>query len=155
MKSALLIFYVLLSGVLFSQNKKFLSLEIAGSGGFGSINFEHQFGTSNKVDFYGRYGLSYAPIDPNNGNAFVFPVMIHGVLGESYHKVDVGIGQTFTLTTRGNIFARLPIAAGYRFQPENKRYYLRASYTPIVSYIFNFQWEHWVGFTYGFQINKS
>ena len=80
---------------------------------------------------FGVIGLGLAPI---------FPAMIHAQFGKSNHKADIGLGQAFTVTTRGSLFSRMPISCGYRFEPKNKRYYVRASYTPIISYLYNFQW---------------
>jgi len=129
---------------------RYISFELGGSGGIASINFEKTLTVLGSNRYSMRYGLSFAPIDKNNGNAFIFPVMIHGKWGKNNHFADVGIGQSFTITTRGSAFVRMPLSMGYRFEPENKRYYLRASYTPIISYLFNFQWENWAGLTFGY-----
>lgn len=132
----------------------YLSAELAGSAGVGSLNFETTMLIRNPVDLVFRAGLSFAPIDKNNGTAIIFPVMVHMLLGKADHKLDVGLGQAFSVTTRGSLFARMPFSVGYRFEPVEKRYYLRAAYTPIISYLFNFQWEHWGGITFGYRITK-
>ena len=149
-KNILLIFgFFLFTRQGIAQNR-FVSFELGGSGGIASVNFEKSMVALGSNRFTMRYGLSFAPIDKNNGNAFIFPVMIHGKWGMGNHFADFGIGQSFTITTRGSAFVRMPLSMGYRFQPENKRYYLRAAYTPIVSYLFNFQWENWAGLTFGY-----
>lgn len=138
----------------FSQKSKYLSFEVAGSGGLGSLNYENAFFESEKMDLHFRAGLSFAPVDKNNGIGIVFPLMVHTILGAGNHKADIGLGQTFTITTKGSFFVRMPFSVGYRFEPAEKRYYLRASYTPIISYLFNFQWENWAGLTFGYRLTK-
>jgi hypothetical protein len=138
----------------YAQKPKYLSLEALGSGGLASLNYEQGIIDKDIFDMHFRTGLSFAPIDKNNGTAIIFPLMVHGLLGSGNHKLDLGLGQALTVTTRGSFFLRMPASVGYRFEPIDKRYYLRASYTPIVSYLFNFQWEHWGGLTFGYRLTK-
>lgn len=138
-----------------AQNKeRYLSIELAGSGGLGSVNFEKTVLDRAPIDLYMRYGLSFVPLDVNNGFGLVFPIMIHAKIGNSTNYADFGIGQAFTITTKGAFYLRMPISFGYRFEPEGKRYYIRPAYTPIISYLFDFQWEHWGGFTFGYRLGK-
>ena len=126
--------------------------ELGGSGGFGSFNYEKIFAHRNpKMRFLLRPGLSFTPIDKNNGFALIFPVLVHGVYGEK-HCLDVGIGQTFTITSKGQFFFRAPLSIGYRLEPKESRMFYRFSYTPIVSYLFDQQWEHWGGISIGYKI---
>lgn len=138
-----------------------VSLEVGGVGGFGSINYSYR---PNKVHSIGGYigarniyrvGLSYAPIDSNNGAAVVVPLMYHTIFGGHKNYFETGIGQAITLTTRGNVFVRMPLNFGYRYDPEDGRFFFRAAYTPIISYLFNFQWEHWGGVTVGLNFNRK
>ena len=130
-----------------------LYFEFGGSGGFGSFNFEWTFAQKEKFRWMLRTGISGTYIDKNNGAGFIFPVMVHGVYGQK-HGLDVGIGQTLTITTRGSIFLRAPLSIGYRLEPEGKRVFYRFSYTPIISYIVDFQWEHWGGITIGYKLSS-
>lgn len=132
-----------------------LSIEAGGSGGLGSLNLERDFKRTEKWTFLWRTGLSYTPIDKNNGGGIIFPLMVHGLIGQNSHKLDLGIGQGITITTRGQFFARTPVVVGYRFQPADKSYYLRVAYTPLVSYLFDFQFQHWGGITFGYTFKKS
>ncbi len=154
MKKVLVFLLVCSSFLCLSQKRNYLSFEALGSGGFGSLNFEHQLFEGNFTDVHFRSGLSFFPIDKNNGTAIVFPLMIHGIFGEKKHKLDVGIGQSLSVTTRGSLFLRMPFSVGYRIEPDEKRYYFRVSYTPIISYIYNFQWENWGGLTFGYKLTK-
>ncbi|MBK7442392.1 MAG: hypothetical protein IPL12_19115 [Bacteroidetes bacterium] len=154
------IYTIIFFGCIFSpfatkaQSASWWSFELAGSGGLGSFNYEKTFADKPNFDFNWRVGFSVAPIDKNNGAALVFPVMVHTVAGNGNFKPDLGIGQTLSVTTKGHLFFMLPASAGCRFQPENKNYYLRLSYTPIISYLIDFQIQHWGGFTYAYTFNK-
>lgn len=128
--------------------------ELGGSGGFGSLNYEWNFRAREYNRWMLRTGISGTHIDKNNGSALIFPVMLHFVRGQK-HALDVGIGQTLTVTTRGSAFVRMPISLGYRLEPEGSRMFYRFSYTPIVSYLVDFQWEHWAGISIGFKLNTT
>lgn len=155
MNKLILLVGILLSQVLIGQNSKYLSFELAGSGGIASFNYESSFHSRKSNTLYYRLGFSLAPIDRNNGTALVFPLMLHTNIGQNAHKLDLGIGQTVSITTKGHIFFLMPVSMGYRFQPENKRHYWRIAYTPIVSYLIDFQWQHWAGITYGLQLSSK
>ncbi|MBN4071046.1 hypothetical protein JYT72_00920 [Crocinitomix catalasitica] len=139
----------------FAQRPIYISIEALGSGGFGSINFEREFYDAGAFSLQFRGGFSFTPVDPNNGSVLIFPVMVHGVVGKKTSRLDFGIGQSFSITTRGAPFVRMPLSLGYRIQPPEKRFYLRFSYTPIVSWLIDQQFEHWGGITFGFRINKA
>lgn len=136
----------------FRERRNTLYLELGGSGGFGSFNYEWNFHASFLRRWMLRTGISGAYIDKNNGAAIILPVMAHYVYGD-IHKLDLGIGQAFTVTTRGNFFARMPVSIGYRLEPKESRIFYRFSYTPIVSYLVDFQWEHWAGISVGYTLN--
>jgi len=53
------------------NNRKSIFLEIAGSGGLGSINYESHFYKKGITEFTWRLGFSLAPIDKNNGTAII------------------------------------------------------------------------------------
>ncbi|MBK7130422.1 MAG: hypothetical protein IPM74_10225 [Crocinitomicaceae bacterium] len=125
-------------------------LEIAGSGGLGSINYERDFWQTKNTMFLWRAGFSVAPIDKNNGMGLVFPLMIHTSTGKSAHKLECGLGQGITVTTKGNFFILTTASFGYRFQPADKHFYYRVTYTPLISYLFDFQVQHWGGISIGY-----
>lgn len=135
-----------------AQAQRYLSLEIGGSAGLGSINYEHQIFRESFLHWQLRYGFSLLPIDRNNGTNLIFPVMLHTLLGAKDHKLDLAAGQALSLTTRGQVFLVAPLAAGYRFQPTDRRVFLRLAYTPLLSYLVDLQWQHWAGITIGYRI---
>lgn len=128
-------------------------LELGGSGGFGSVNYERSFFTGDKIDLKWRVGVTALPVDQNNGFSMIFPVLAEVLVGEGPHKFEGGLGQTITVTTKGNAFFLMPAVIGYRYQPEGKRLFFRASYTPIISYLINFQYQNWGGLSIGYQFN--
>jgi hypothetical protein len=165
--------FLLMAGAtsVYGQKDRSLSFELAGSGGFGSINFEKniylksenepivdELMSPKKIGFRldMRYGFSVTPVDKNNGVVLIFPVMLHAVKSKGNHGLDLGLGQTISITTRGRFFIMMPASIGYRFQPLDKKYYVRFAYTPIISYLIDFQYQHWGGITFGYRLkNKS
>lgn len=160
MKQAVYItFLVLIYNLAFGQNefekRKSIFFEIAGSGGVGSINYEKLFLRKKQTDFTWRLGLSFAPIDKNNGMGIVFPLMINSLMGKNAHKLELGLGQGITLTTKGNFFALTTAAVGYRCQPTTKKWFYRVTYTPLISYLVDFQIQHWGGISVGYTFNNK
>ena len=131
-------------------SRESIYLEIAGSGGLGSINYEKQFLQAGITDLSWRVGFSIAPIDPNNGVGLVFPVMIHGLIGSSPHKLELGVGQGITITTNGSFFILGTACVGYRYQSETSNWFYRVSYTPLISYLVDLQYQNWVGISIGY-----
>lgn len=138
-----------------AQQQNYFSFELAGSGGLGSLNYEHTVLDRPLIDLNMRYGFSFSPIDKNNGIVLTFPIMLHCLIGKNAHKLDLAAGQAISITTKGSPFIAAPLAIGYRFQPLDKKYYLRYSYTPIVSYLIDFQWQNWAGITFGYHFNRN
>lgn len=149
----LLVLLLSVSNNLVAQERpKNIYLELGGSGGVGSINYEQQFYRSTQVQLYWRAGFSVAPIDRNNGTGLVFPVMVHLTYGNAAHKLDAGLGQGITLTTKGKFFSLTTAAVGYRLEPVNSRLFFRFSYTPLISYLVDFQVQHWAGISIGYHL---
>lgn len=168
--TAFALFILAISNTSLAQKERSLSFELAGSGGFGSINFEKniylksenepivdELMSPKKIGFKldMRYGFSFTPVDKNNGVVLIFPIMLHAVKSKGNHGLDMGLGQTVSITTRGRFFIMMPASIGYRFQPLDKKYYLRFSYTPIISYLIDFQYQHWGGITFGYRLKSK
>ncbi len=155
----LLLFIVFLSFKSFSQTnspkRKSIFFELAGSGGIASINYEKTFLKKNNTDFTWRAGFSIAPIDRNNGVGLVFPLMVNALIGKNAHKIEFGIGQGITITTKGNFFFMGLATVGYRYQREDKYWFYRATYTPLISYLFDFQVQQWAGLSIGYTFNTA
>jgi hypothetical protein len=148
-----LVLALLLPGALRAQPAgQAVYLELGGSGGLGSINYERVFREGATVAWAWRAGFSGAPIDRNNGTALVFPVMAHALVGRTAHRLDLGLGQGLTVTTRGSAFARATTTIGYRYAPPDGRFFGRLAYTPILSYLVDRQIEHWGGLVIGYRL---
>lgn len=160
LKSAfsLMIILPFLAPSVFCQNdfkRQSLFFELAGSGGLGSLNYEQTFNSGKLVNFGWRLGLSLAPIDKNNGSGLVFPIMVQALIGQNAHKFELGLGQGFTITTKGQFFLLTTPSIGYRLQPARKNWFYRASYTPLVSYLVDFQVQQWAGMSIGYTFKRS
>ncbi|HAA11069.1 MAG TPA: hypothetical protein DCE41_04955 [Cytophagales bacterium] len=156
-------FAIILFGSLFlwlspaaaqDQKRKAVYLELAGSGGLGSVNYEQSFAERGIADFTWRAGFSMAPIDPNNGVGLVFPVMVNTLVGPEAHQLEVGLGQGLTVTTRGSIHLLALAGLGYRYQSASSPWFFRATYTPLISYLLGSQWQHWGGLSLGYTISS-
>jgi hypothetical protein len=155
LKKLLFIAYLFLSMTQsYAQKQQFFSFELGGSGGLASINYEQNYLEKKNYFLQARFGFSYGPIDANNGGVLIFPIMTHAVIGPKNHKLDIGIGQTLSITTKGNFFILMPSSIGYRYQPSSKNYYWRFAYTPIFSYLIDFQMQQWGGITYGYNFSR-
>lgn len=136
-------------------HRKSIYFELAGSGGVGSVNFEKLFIRKSSSEFTWRAGLSFAPIDKNNGFGIVFPLMVNSLIGNTPHKLELGIGQGLTVTTKGGLFALTTFAMGYRYQSATQKWFYRVTYTPLISYIVDFQIQQWAGISIGYNFNNK
>lgn len=154
-----IIFSLLVFSTLYSQDGKERSLyfEVGGSGGLGSINYEASILnslSSENINYTWRAGLSFAPIDKNNGTGIVFPIMINSLIGASNHRLELGVGQGITITTRGSFFTLTTAVIGYRFDAKKSPLFFRATYTPLISYLIDFQVQQWGGLSIGYTFNS-
>ena len=99
--------------------------------------------------------MSFAPVDKNNGTGIIFPLMVNSIIGKRDHKLEFGLGQGVTVNTKGHFFTLTTAAVGYRYQPEAKKWFYRVTYTPLISYLFNFQIQQWAGISIGYSFNKK
>jgi hypothetical protein len=152
MKTSTFVLFALFFVTLQGQNSG-LFVELGGSGGLGSLNYESNFKSFEKFDLNFRAGLSFTPVDRNNGTAIGMPLLLNAVWGSGHWKGEAGIGQGLSITTRGKAFVLGLLNGGVRYHPEGKRYYYRMNYTPLVSYLVDFQWQHWGGLSVGFWLN--
>ena len=147
----LFLFPVLLS----AQKNRYAFFELGGSGGFGSFNFEKCFLQKGNIDFTFRSGISFTPIDRNNGVGIIFPLLVNMQVGNGSNKLEVGVGQGITITTKGNFFFLMPALIGWRYQKPDKRIFYRVSYTPLISYLFDFQYQHFAGLSIGYTLKEK
>lgn len=160
----ILVFILMLPFCEIHTQERNIFLEIGGSGGLGSLNYEHAFprhvrihngwdddGVS-KLQYSLRFGLGLSPIDKNNGWVLVFPVMGNVKIGgqTKVHFFELGAGLAPSVTTKGAVFIKSPVLIGYRYEPN--RWFLRVSYTPIFAWLVDVQWQHWAGVSVGLKL---
>jgi hypothetical protein len=148
------------SCTLFSQDIKPITffLEAGGSGGFGSLNLDRLFYAKKNVRWSYRAGASYSPGNNNQGSTpviLIFPTLINFIYGKKDHFAEAGAGQSLALSSNPAIFSRLTLNAGYRFQRNEGGWFFRVSYTPLVSFIYDFQWQHWGGIGIGYTLKNK
>lgn len=127
--------------------------ELGGTGGIASINYEKMVFKKGITALGIRAGFSTFKVDRNSGWTLIFPVLPEVIVGNGKHRFEASIGQTFSITTKGAPFFLMPATIGYRFVPEEKKIYYRIAYTPMMAYLFDFQYQHWGGFSIGYRFN--
>lgn len=160
-----------LQPLLFSQQSR-IFFELGGSGGLASVNYEKVPGNSLPLGpeygqteeeiaqmtaphrFSWRIGFGTSPIDKNNGWVLVFPVMFNYMTGAN-HQFIAGAGFAPSVTTRGSAFIRSPLLLGYRYVPPLKPFFVMLGYTPLISWLVDFQWQHWAGISFGYVITHE
>lgn len=129
-----------------------LFLELGGAAGLASLNIEQVFSDRGTIHFAYRLGASGFPIDRNNGMVLVIPAGIHMITGEKAHKLDLSLGQNLSITTKRKAHLMTTMGLGYRYQKTKKPFFFRIAYTPLISYLFTFQYQHWAGITLGYSL---
>lgn len=141
------------------QAKNIIYVEMGGTGGLGSINYERiivQKGLLNIGTRIGMIGYNYFDFTNKFNPDFNFPFSINGFYGQT-HKIEFGVGQTITsinhinttdYTTQRltNIHANLTI--GYRFQKSEGGIVFGINYNPIFDHYKTFR--SWGGVSVGY-----
>ena len=81
--------------------------------------------------------------------------MINSIIGNNSHKLEFGLGQGITITTKGSFFPLTTAAIGYRYQRETKNWFYRVTYTPLISYLVDFQIQQWGGISIGYTFKNK
>lgn len=156
---------IMISNVAFSQNDStqithnLLYIEVAGAGGYGSINYERVIIIKKYLMFAIRFGMSTYHIKDytNKFNPdIMIPLFINGYYGKN-HKIELGIGQTFANIVHADFTEFKPkrvtnfhtvFSIGYRYQKNIGGIFFRCAYTPIIE--FNDYFRNWVGISFGY-----
>lgn len=134
------------------QSKHHLSLEFGGVCGFGSLNYERRFRRTLTSFLTLRVGAGGGYFDSSQDAFIGLPVMVHQTWGVT-HCIDLGIGQLLSYSlSDGSFDLRTPLSLGYRIEPLWSSLYYRFAYTPLISYLDTFHWQHWGGVTIGYKI---
>jgi len=139
--------------------KNAVYFEMGGAGGSHSMNYERVIKLIPMLDLNARAGIGFDNLVDYNGKLnpdVALPVMATVMYGNN-HKIEGGVGQTFTNTIETDIKTGEPARMsnfsttfyiGYRYQNPAKRLLLRAGYSPFIE--FNENYKHWLGVSIGF-----
>ena len=139
-----------------SQNV--LYIEVAGIGGYGSLNYERLILIKNRKCRV-RIGISTYKIKDYTTKFnpdIIIPIAVNKLYGNN-HNIEFGFGQTITSIVQANYLNWKPervinlhsnFTIGYRYQKNKEGVIFRASYTPIIE--FNKYFRHWGGLTIGY-----
>jgi hypothetical protein len=163
--SAGILFFLFISCTSYAQHdttsrmENAIYFEMGGAGGSHSMNYERLFKLIPLLDLNARIGIGFDNFVDYNGNLnpdVALPVMATVMYGKN-HKVEGGVGQTFSNTIETNIHTGEPARMsnfsttfyiGYRYQNPAKRLLVRAGYSPYIE--FNENYKHWLGVSIGF-----
>lgn len=136
-----------------------LYIEIAGIGGYSSLNYERIVFGNNKFKFGLRVGISTYNITDHTTKFnpdIIIPIAINGLYGNN-HNIEFGLGQTISNIVQANPSNWKPkrmtnlhanFTIGYRYQKDKGGIIFRCSYTPIIE--FYRYYRHWGGITIGY-----
>ncbi len=148
--------FILLPSICWCQDRqKSVSLELGGLAGTYSLNYESQFKSVGNKNWSYRIGLGGLPIDKNNGIALYLPFAFDLSIGEAQHKLNLEAGQTLTLTTKGSFHPLTTFGIGYKLEPLDKNWFFRIHYTPLISYLYDFQYQNWAGIGFGIKLKQN
>lgn len=139
--------------------KNAIYFEMGGAGGSHSMNYERVLPLIPMLDLNFRAGIGFDNLIDYKGDLnpdVAMPFMATLMYGK-HHKMEGGVGQTFSNTIETNINTGEPARIsnfsttfylGYRYQNPAKRILLRAGYSPYIE--FNENYKHWLGVSIGF-----
>lgn len=159
MKKILVLFFSFSTSFLAAQDslskpKKSLFAELGGNGGLYSVNFENRFAQIKSSRFVYSAGFSFVPLS----GRFVMdvPLSVSWIKGKGKHQFQLGTGQTFIVSSEGKGGAiRGNFRIGYRLEPLQKRHFWLFAYTPNYSWMQNFQYENWIGVSFGYYLKQK
>jgi hypothetical protein len=120
-------------------NKNNLFIELYGSAGIYSLNYERVYLISPALNLTSRVGFAYLGLSsPWNLNIISCPVSFSALLGKHDNRIELGISCAYYTQNvaetdkndRNNLLNGLII--GYRLQPKNKHVIIRITYTPLL-----------------------
>lgn len=149
-------------------NQSVVYLEVAGTGYFYSVNYEHLLARNKKnLSLFGRMGLEYIPVKVAD-MVLHLPVGTNLVIGRKRSTFELGLHALFRLdfsraaTGDGYYLSNPPTRiffspqAGYRFYSKPNEYgetlILRATFTPLIGFdVFSNQpfVRYWAGISIG------
>ena len=139
--------------------RNLIFIEVAGVGGYGSVNYERVIYNKKYLMFAMRFGISSYHIKDYTNKInpdILIPLSINGYYGKS-HKIEWGVGETFSNIVHADLTEFKPkritnfhtnFSIGYRYQKNTGGIIFRCAYTPIIE--FNRYFRHCAGISFGY-----
>lgn len=134
-------------------------LEIGGSGGYGSLNYEQFIFLKKKIKLAGRIGIStyhFKDFQNKFNPDILVPITFKTLYGNTHHA-EIGIGETFaSIVSAGetnfepkrSVNLHTHFLIGYRYQRTKGGIIAGVAYTPILE--FNHYWRNWASISIGY-----
>lgn len=135
-------------GIYFHKSN--LTAEILGNGGVYSINYQREVIYFRSSRLFWSAGLS---VFPNASFIVTTPVSLNWQKPFGRHHLILGTGQVLILSATKGGYIRGISRVGYRFNFSGGKSFLEFAYTPFYSYFYNFQWDNWIGASFGWNLN--
>jgi hypothetical protein len=127
-----------------------VNAELGGNGGVYSLNYQRSFERLVRLRLSWCAGLSVYP----RGSLITMSVPVSVIYRKTLRNADdlvFGAGQTLILSNTKGGYIRGTFRLGYRWHILKKNaWYIEAAYTPFYSYLYNFQWDNWLGVSFGY-----
>lgn len=146
------------------EAKNSVYLDIMGTGGWYSLNYERIVYTNNNLGLGVSSGVSvmhFKDFDLQFNPDFSIPLSLNAFYGKKHH-LEVGVGSTFASVVRADedYFAKrylnvnLTMTLGYRYQKPGGGFMFRAAYTPIIpvyrQITENGSFKNWFSLSFGY-----
>lgn len=141
--------FLFLPKLSYSQTNS-ISLELAGSGIFYSINYERSFLEREKFTLATRIGFTGFPIYEPREAVFFLPLGLEARLGPKPHQLSLGLGASIMYITERVFAVRAVPSISYRYQPIDKKMFYKISYAPFLPVLVDTNLPYlWGGITIG------
>lgn len=146
------------------EAKNSVYLDIMGTGGWYSLNYERILFTKDKLDLGISSGASvthFKDFDRRFNPDFSIPLSLNAFYGKNHH-LEVGVGSTFASVVRADedylaqryLNINLTMTLGYRYQKPGGGFLFRAAYTPIIPVYRqiseNGEFKNWFSLSFGY-----
>lgn len=146
------------------EAKNSLYLDIMGTGGWYSLNYERIVYSKDKLGLGISSGASVTHLrdfDRRFNPDFSIPVSLNAFYGKNHH-LEAGIGTTFASVVRADedysaqryLNVNLTMTLGYRYQKPEGGFLFRAAYTPIIpvyrQITENGEFKNWFSLSFGY-----
>lgn len=144
--------------------KNAVYLDIMGTGGWYSLNYERSMYSADKLHLGISGGVSANHFKDFTGKFnpdWSFPVSLNAFYGRNHHA-EFGIGSTFVSVVRANqdydperaLNINMTMTLGYRYQRPEGGFLFRAAYTPIIpvyrEYTERGGFKNWFSVSFGY-----